>query len=465
MRNTFVKEKSGHFMLAAVAIVFVATGNGGSKAKDGTHAAETPVISFELARVPQTNLVIGDKLKITVFEKMDVSSNNKLAVPSVISTSYQRMDLSGDYSIEADGSISVPRLGRFSIGPKQQINAAELQAQLTEAFERILKRTTEINVTVIERPAVFVTGSVINSGAHKFIPGMFVLQAVALAGGTMQRGVMSSSAIESLREQDRQARATEQLRRLHVRRARLEAESKGWTSIPVPSRLVGLKTTPDMKSLLSSETKLLNVHLSKGIQLREEHTAVLVAAKRERAILARKAEQMASHLKLKAERVADMQRLNARGLMTRNSLSLVLNDAADAEARYEDCLLAMAQIDTRIAAAQHAYAKSEADLRLNLAVAMNETDREIFEAEHAVNLFEAVAALENEVSVGPHAQGPPEIIYEIVRKSPEGLTRHFADHHAPLLPGDVLRVIQQPFTTSTTNSSRTPAETLPLRKI
>jgi polysaccharide biosynthesis/export protein ExoF len=460
MRNAVIKTKSGQYVLAAAAIALVATGNGGGNAKDGKQDPETPTITVEAPREPQTNLVIGDKLKITVFEKMDVSTNNKLVPPSVITTAYQRMDLSGEYSIDADGTITVPRLGRFSISSRQPTSAAEFQNQISEAFERSQKRTAEINVTIVERPSVFVTGGVINSGAHKFISGMFVLQAVALSGGTVQRPGTTSNAVETLREQDRQTRAAEQLKRLQVRRARLEAESKGWTAIPVPNRLVALRAKPDVQSLLSSENSLLTVQLSKNQQLREENAAALVSARRERAILTRKVEQMAGQLKLKAERVADVQRLSARGLMTRNSFTLVLNDAADAEARYEDGLLAIAQIDTRIAAAQHAHAKLEADLKLNLVTAINATDREIFETEQTVNLSEAVAAIAIDGTAAMHAQTQSDPIYEIVRKSPAGFTRLRADHHTPLLPGDVLRVIQQPNTEPKGHS-----ETQPTRKI
>ncbi len=69
------------------------------------------------AKVP---LEIGDKLKISFYETLDMaaakqSGQNRPDPQGALRTFYQRMDLSGDYAFEQDGTISIPLLGRVQV--------------------------------------------------------------------------------------------------------------------------------------------------------------------------------------------------------------------------------------------------------------------------------------------------------------------------------------------------------------
>src|SRR5262245_52193973 len=65
-------------------------------------------------------LSLGDRLKISFYETIDVGDMKRggrggVEPQGTLRTFYQRMDLSGEYAIEQDGSISIPLLGRFQV--------------------------------------------------------------------------------------------------------------------------------------------------------------------------------------------------------------------------------------------------------------------------------------------------------------------------------------------------------------
>ena len=81
-------------------------------------------------------------------------------------------------------------------------------------------------VDVVRYPPFFVTGSVDRPGEFDYRPGLTVLQAVAMAGGRARRSewLGGSTEIDQVRYVGELGRIDLELRRLVVRRARLEAE-------------------------------------------------------------------------------------------------------------------------------------------------------------------------------------------------------------------------------------------------
>jgi len=204
--------------MAATAVIV------GGVARSQDLSAEQPGLSGS-PQVPTSSdkglLGVGDRLKISFFETVDVpdarSADRDGAEPQgTLRTFYQRMDLSGEYSIEADGALSIPLLGRFQVEGRP-LN--DLRTDLASSFASTMMRTADVNVTILDRSPVYVVGPVKKPGAYKYVPGMVVLHAVALAGGFDQGERNVSAVIESVRELGRLRNATEQVRRLQARRA------------------------------------------------------------------------------------------------------------------------------------------------------------------------------------------------------------------------------------------------------
>src|ERR1700730_5590064 len=188
------------------------------RAVDGSTPAPTSA-----AKLP---LGIGDKLKISFYETIDIGamkhSGRDAAEPQgTLRTFYQRMDLSGDYTVEQDGVISIPLLGPFQVEGRA---LDDVRADLAVSFAAVIGRSANIDAKILDRSPIYVVGAVKNPGAYKYAPGMIVLHAVALAGGIDRGDGNLSGMIEGAREMERLRSTTLELKQLLAHRARLEAE-------------------------------------------------------------------------------------------------------------------------------------------------------------------------------------------------------------------------------------------------
>ena len=94
---------------------------------------------------------------------------------------YEHPDLSGNYRVSGEGTISFPLLGDLKVSG---LTEKELQDQLTRLLADGYLVDPQIIVRVVEyRDYVYVTGEVKKPGAYSYEENMTVIKAVALAGG------------------------------------------------------------------------------------------------------------------------------------------------------------------------------------------------------------------------------------------------------------------------------------------
>lgn len=124
-------------------------------------AALLGVSSSLSAQVPADALRPGDVLRMRVF---------------------QEPDLSGDFPMNENGVVTLPRLGDLRIADWP---ADSIRPRLTKAFSEYL-RNPVLEVTMLRRIAVY--GSVMKPGLYPVDPTMTVQEALALAGGASPDG-------------------------------------------------------------------------------------------------------------------------------------------------------------------------------------------------------------------------------------------------------------------------------------
>ena len=135
-----------------------------------------------------------------------------------IRTFYQRLDLTGEHVVGADGSINIALLGKFDISG---MTADEARIKVMEAYRTTMGRSGEVNIKVVERKPVFVTGIVKSPGSFRYEPGMIAAQAIALAGGYDRPAEAAARIFDAQREREKRAQAVNRLERLVARRTRL----------------------------------------------------------------------------------------------------------------------------------------------------------------------------------------------------------------------------------------------------
>jgi protein involved in polysaccharide export with SLBB domain len=105
----------------------------------------------------------GDKVRITV---------------------YNEPDLSGEFEVSGQGSISVPLLGQVQVLGK---TTAEAQAILTQKYGKDYLVNPSVSIEVMNYRPFFIIGEVNHPGSYPYVNGMTVINAVALAGGYTPR--------------------------------------------------------------------------------------------------------------------------------------------------------------------------------------------------------------------------------------------------------------------------------------
>ncbi|MBS0242074.1 MAG: polysaccharide biosynthesis/export family protein [Proteobacteria bacterium] len=403
--------------------------------------ARTEAPSIQAAEIPAGLLQEGDHLKIAIFERLNVTGSDharKATAQFSDLASFQRMDISGEYTISDDGTFVLPRLGLVRAEGR---SPGELQAVITELFKQTTGRAAEVTVAIADRAPVYVVGSVRSNGAFKFQAGMFALQAIALAGGVDDgRAAGGSSAkVEAERERERQRRAVDQLNRLLVRRARLDAESKGSTKLEAPLRLISTKDPRYSRELVASELAILRLHRAKSHQHREQAQGLVRAANREVIIQRRKADVIAAQIEARAERLADVRDMQSKGLTTRNSLAHARYDSADIQSRYNDALIAVAQAEARAEQAELAKTQLSIEAEEQLLSAIAATDREIGELRQTLDTAQTVVELFDR-DVQHHSRAQSRITYKIIRRTKSGMVTLRAEEASLLQPGDVIKV-------------------------
>ena len=415
---------------------------------DDSVAKSDAAMSADVVRPPRrasaAALAVGDRLKIAFLEIVDVagaspSSRVKTGVDSTLRTFLQRTDLSAEYTIDQDGIVSLPRLGKFQI--TKEVGPRDLEALLAYAFTRATGQPVEVNVSIQDRRPVYVVGMVKNTGAFKHAGHMTVLQAIALAGGIDRGACNTAELIEASREQERVAKLTHQLTRLLARRARLEAERKGSASMQRPSQLTALAGKDGAEIMLSTEQRLLELDRGRREQQRTETTAGVATARKEIETMRAKLLQLNAQSQMNSEYLNDL--LKVHGLGTRVGVIKVRSDLAEIEARRQDIHAAMAAAEARLAQSERAVARQASEHASELARSIATTEAEVSEVRLAL---ESAGSLAETLGQGrllsTRSQYNAHPIYQIVRQGREGPVVLPAQENTPLQPDDVLQVGQ-----------------------
>jgi protein involved in polysaccharide export with SLBB domain len=400
---------------------------GQSPAADATAATARPashvqeVAPVEATKGPGSDIYLldtGDRLKISIFG---------------------RDDLSGEYRVQDDGQVRIPTIGGFAAAGRP---AAQLEGTIRNAVEQALHRQGHVFVDVVERRPVFVAGLVAKPGSYPFSPGMTVIHATALAGGTMSAAAASWLPTEAMREGARLVSAKEELKRLLARQARLRAERDGLKEVPVPSDLVETAGAEEAGQLIGDEQALHEQQLASFARQQATIQTTIVESSNEVAAYERELANIGEQRKIRQASFETVQTLSKRGLTTQQRLS-------DAE-----ILLAGIDRDAQgaianVARSKQNLARNERDLAL-LAIDLKIRIEKDLQAV-GEQIAKAYAAMEGSAKIIHHAAGLPSLMltqdkelrfrYEVLRKNSQGrLEPALATETTPLLPGDVLRV-------------------------
>lgn len=368
-----------------------------------------------------------------------VRANDKLKIKI-----FQYPELSGEYTVRANGTISIAPVGDI---PVDGLSAKEIANQISDRFVRAgISDKPGTSVEILETRPVYVLGDVQKPGEYQFRPGMTVLQVVSLAGGWLRfndPGLMRLDR-DSINITGEMRNLTRRYYELTARRARLNAEIVMRTEAQFPQELV-MRSQNDtgLRQLIDEERSLLSIHV-------DALKTQIDSLQQNRSLYEREIEAIMRQIQANKRQIASVEQelvevrgLVKRGLTTISRLANLERMQAQLEMNeqgFQTLILRSRQNITQ--ADQRIFdLKSERNASLTAEVQKVRMDLDDVSVRFETNRNLLVEAKMTVPTLVGNSDGPVEARSLTVVRMDDGKALTIeAQEHTELLPGDVLRV-------------------------
>jgi protein involved in polysaccharide export with SLBB domain len=329
----------------------------------------------------------------------------------------------------------VPLLGSISVVGR---SAEQLQTALLENFEQLLGRKGLVNILALERSPIYVLGPVKTAGSFKYAPGMTVLHAVALAGGLDRSANEPWQKIEAVREIQKRNGAVDTMLKLFARAAVLKAE-RDKTEPKIPARLLELVGTTEATHLLNEQR---DKRKAVAMARKNRETTMLNAldSAKQDLVMYSRTDALDELIKLRQERVNSMRALADRNVINKAVLNQVQGELTDAETRRQDANNQYANAKQRLTTLEAESLKVQADLRNDLEVEIEATERDIANNERDFSTSEGVLTT-LPATRAQFAKEANRVTYRVVRQTAVGPVSIESTGMTLLQPGDLVNIV------------------------
>jgi protein involved in polysaccharide export with SLBB domain len=357
---------------------------------------------------------------------------------------FQYPELSGEYTVSANGTISIAAIGDI---PVDGFSTKEVADRISERFVRAgLSDKPGTSVEVLQSRPVYVLGDVQKPGEYPFRSGVTVLQAVSLAGGWLRftdPGLMRLER-DAINIKGEMRTLIGRYYQLIAHRARLNSELMMKGDVQFPAELVRqarndtalAQLIDEERSLLSLRVEAMKNQIDSLERTRSLYEGEIEAVSRQ--ILANKAQYDSVGRELK-----DIKELVRRGLATVTRQMNLERMQAQIEMNEQGFQTLILRSRQNISQADQKIFDLKSERNASLTAELQRTRLDLDEVG---NKFETSKSLlvEAQLTV-PTLIGNSDGVVEtrsmtVVRVQEGKMTTIDADEHTELLPGDVLRV-------------------------
>ena len=240
--------------------------------------------------------------------------------------------VSGEYLVQADGSIAIPLGGVIEAQGRTLI---ELAKQVSEVLNRRagMIEPPAISIEISTYRPFYILGDVARPGSYASVPDLTVLQALAIAGGPDNQGLDDERDIRGeLRDSGSLRDVLNRIARARAREARLAAELASEEKIAFPDTLRHPAGIEAMSAIMEEERAIYAAALdaqSRELTALEDLKTLLLS---EVAGLERKLAGQEEQVELARQNLANLERLGARGLTRNQQITSAKRDLLNLEA-------------------------------------------------------------------------------------------------------------------------------------
>lgn len=381
----------------------------------------------------QANLIIQSQLG------RDAAADHLASATRLTIRFRDNPELSGDYRVSAERSISIPVIGRLSIAG---LDLVKLEQILAQRATEIGRSAAYVTVEIASYRTLFVTGALKNPGAIEWQPNMTVLQAVAVAGGLAPEFSFGSSAspVTGVSPQFVH-KSVDTLKRDLAKHARLKAERDESTKITAPRELVDLVGPTEAEKLIAAEAEILRSNRETMTQKLETVRKGIAAEQEQIKALRGQTGHIKQQLEARKKHLSAISGLHARGVVTNERMLEQEIKVSDLEEKIANIDVGIAKSIASLATLSLAEVSIERDHRT---VVMDEISKiERATAQVTIDVNSARAAPPTDV-LGPAKSNDGDdngTRYQIIRENTADPI--VASSSTLLRPGDVLVVARR----------------------
>ncbi len=367
-----------------------------------------------------------------VAEALEITNADKITVKI-----QGQPELSGDYRIADDQTISIPVVGRVAVA---HLDAAGLEKVLAERLSRLIGRDAYVTVEVAEYRPVFVSGYVSRPGAAPWKPGMTVLQAVTVSGGTF-RGVNSNGIDGGVGTKAQ--RAIDDQKRVLATIARLNAERNGADRIELPPRLIALVGRKEAQDLIDAQlTSFLSRKNATDSQAAALERAITLS-KEEQENVRTQRQRLQDQLKFRKAQFVQLKALYDRQFLRIDRLTDEEIKISELEEKIASLGVAISKNDSTLVGLQRDLSNLKQDRRAIIDVDLLKLERDSAQLELEIEAAGPVTRTITRPLSDADTMKKEVIVYEIVRQERLGPKTLAAERNTLLKPGDMLVVSVQ----------------------
>jgi protein involved in polysaccharide export with SLBB domain len=372
----------------------------------------------------------GDKLKVSFYERLAMEEDKWANVKQTTKPDrsfYLHPEISGEYTVQADWTISFPLIGNVVVANR---DTKQVEADITAAFEKRVGHPGFVNIVLVEREPIYVVGPVKRPGSYKFESGITPLHAVALAGGLQRNDEDRWAVVEAVRDSGKLEAATNRLKNVLAQYAVLRAELDG-TAVSTPAQLLKLAGADEAQRLIAREQEQ-RAAIVKARNERQHALSVAVETAQQAVDIDRsRLVPLQENVQMRQNRADGMQSLFERGTINKLHLMQAQSELSDVKDRKANAQSSLAEDLHRLSLAKGDATKFKIEMN-------NELDQEIAARQREIDeLSPNIAANVGLLGVlKPDGSLNEFVQFEIVRR----FKVIEANDTTPLQPGDLVRI-------------------------